>query len=190
MKTSFLYCLLGILACTATAEAEPKSQFGGSYYYIDGASALVLLAQMDKKGPIGLDGRNHPARTKWDVQWRFRHNMHDGVCKMEKISVTVGVTSIKPRWREKAQGPSSLRERWKKLIEAVDRNEAFHKQEALDAGSEIESVLNGLSPKKTCEALTEEANRLATEVLGTHQSVSRDYDLKTNYGRKNGVSLI
>jgi predicted secreted Zn-dependent protease len=189
MKTTF-YCLLGILACAATAEAEPRSQFGASFYYIEGGSALVLLAQMDKKGPVGLDGRNHPARTKWEVQWRFRHNMHGSVCKMEKISVTVGLTSIKPRWRDEAQGPSSLRERWKKLIEAVDRNEAFHKQQALDAGSEIEKVLNGLAPKKNCEALTDEANQAAKEVLGVHQSASRDYDLRTNYGRKNGVSLI
>lgn len=189
MKTSF-YCLLGILACAATAEAEPRSQIGASYYYISGGSALVLLAHMDNKGPVGVDGRNHPARTKWEVQWRFRHNMHDGVCKMEKVSVMVGVTSIKPRWRDETNGPPSLRERWKKLIEAVDRDEAFHKQEALDAGSEIEKVLNGLAPKKTCNALTDEANRVATEVLGAHQSVSRDYDLRTDYGRKNGVSLI
>jgi len=189
MKTTF-YCLLGILACAGAARAEPLSQFGASYYYIDGGSALVLTAQMDKKGPVGIDGRNHPARTKWEVQWRFRHNMHDGVCKMEKVSVMVGVTSVKPRWRGETQGPASLRERWKTLIEAVDRDAAFHKQEALDAGSEIESALNALAPKETCEALTDEANRVAKEIQGAHQSVSREYDLRTDYGRKSGVSLI
>ena len=66
MKTTF-YCLLGLLAGAVTAEAEPLSRIGASYYYIDGGSALVLMAQMDKKGPIGVDGRNHPARTKWEV---------------------------------------------------------------------------------------------------------------------------
>ena len=189
MKTTF-YCLLGLLAGAVTAEAEPLSRIGASYYYIDGGSALVLMAQMDKNGPIGVDGRNHPARTKWEVQWQFRHNMHDGVCKMEKVSVMVGVTSIRPRWRGEAQGSASLRERWIKLVEAVERDEAFHKQEALDAGREIEKVLNGLTAKKSCQGLTDEANRVATEVLGAHQSVSRDYDLRTDYGRKNGVSLI
>lgn len=189
MKTSFYY-LLGILACAGAARAEPLSQIGASYYYIDGGSALVLMAQMDKKGPVGIDGRHHPARTKWEVQWRFRHNMHDGVCKMEKVSVIVGVTSSKPRWRGEAQAPASLRDRWKKLIEAVNRDEAFHKQEALDAGAEIENELNLLAPKDTCKALTDEANRIATEIQGVHQSVSREFDLRTDYGRKNGVSLI
>lgn len=189
MKTS-IYVFLGMALCGGAAQAEPTSRMGASYYYIDGGSALVLMAQMDKMGPIGVDGRNHPARTKWEVKWRFRHNMHDGVCKMEKISVVIGVTSIRPRWRGEAQGTASLRERWKKMVEAVERGEAFHKQEALDAGNEIDNVLNELAPKKSCKELTDEANRIATEVLGAHQSVSRDYDLRTDYGRKNGVSLI
>jgi predicted secreted Zn-dependent protease len=189
MKNGF-YCLLGIAACAGAAQAEPLSQIGISYYFIEGGSALILTAQMDQKGPIGVDGRNHPARTKWDAQWRFRHNMHDGVCKMEKVSVMVGMTMKRPRWRKEEQGSASLRKRWKQLIEAVDRNEEFHKRQALEAGNEIETVLNALAPEKTCEALTEAANSVATEILGTHQSASRDYDLRTNYGRKNGVSLI
>jgi predicted secreted Zn-dependent protease len=189
MKNCF-YCLLGIAACIAVAQAEPISQIGVSYYYIEGESALVLNAQMDKKGPLGIDGRNHPARTKWDVQWRFRHNMHDGVCKMEKVSVMVGMTINRPRWRNEEQGSALLHKRWKQLIEAVERNEQFHKQQALEAGNEIETVLNALAPEKTCEALTDAANSVATEILGTHQSASRDYDLRTDYGRKNGVSLI
>lgn len=109
---------------------------------------------------------------------------------MEKVSVMVGITSIKPRWRGEAQGPASLRERWKNLIEAVNRGEVFHKQEALDAGSKIENELNALAPKKTCEELTDEANRVAKEIQAAHQSVSREFDLRTDYGRKNGVSLI
>ena len=189
MKRYFCF-LLGITFCAGVVQAEPSSRFGASYYYIEGGSALVLMAQMDKKGPLGVDGRNHPARTKWDVQWRFRHNMHDGVCKMEKVSVMIGVTSVRPRWRGEAEGPASLRERWKRLVEAVERDEEFHKQEALEAGKEIENILNLLEPMKTCKSLTDEANRMAKEIRGAHQSVSRDYDLRTDYGRKNGVSLI
>lgn len=189
MKTCSCF-LLCIVACAGAAQAEPAARMGASYYYIEGGSALVLTAQMDNKGPIGVDGRKHPARTKWDVQWRFRHNMHDSVCKMEKVSVMVGVTAIRPRWREEAQGPASLRKRWKQLIVAVDRNQECHKEQALGAGKKIEQALNALTPKKTCAALTEAANAVAAEVLRIHQSLSRDYDLLTDYGRKNGVSLI
>ncbi len=189
MRTCFC-CFLGMLACIGAAQAEPTTRTGASYYYIEGGSALVLSAQMDNKGPLGVDGRKHPARTKWQVQWRFRHNMHGDVCKMEKVSVMIGMTTIRPRWRNEAQGPASLRKRWKQLLEAVDRNVSYHKQRALEAGNKIENVLKALAPKKSCAELTEAANAVASEILATQQNESREFDLRTDYGRKNGVSLI
>lgn len=190
MKLCNFCCALAIAVFPGAAYSEPTARIGASYYYIKGGSALVLTAQMDQKGPMGVDGKRHPARTKWDVQWRFRHNMHGGVCKMEKVSVVVGVTSIRPRWREKARGGEKLRARWNKLIKAIDSNESYHQSLALDTGKKIEAALNSLDQVKTCEELTEIANRVATEILGRQQQESRDYDLQNNYGRKNGVSLI
>ena len=190
MKFCFYCCVLGIAVFATGVHAEPTARVGASYYYIKGGSALVLSAQMDQKGPTGVDGKRHPARTKWDVQWRFRHNMHDGVCKMEKVSVKVGVTTVRPRWREKAQGQKKLRARWEKLLKAIDLNEAYHQKQALDAGKNIEAALNSLDLVKSCDELTKIANQVATEILGKHQQESRDYDLENDNGRKNGVSLI
>ena len=183
-----IVCALAIVA--GAAWAEPATRIGASYYYIDGASALILTAQMDSEGPTSDDGRHHPAMTKWDVQWRFRHNMHGDVCKMEKVGVMVGVTTIRPRWRGEKQGAEALRERWKSMVEAINRNEAFHKQQAVEAGERIETALNEIKPTETCEALTEDANEVAEGILTEHKKASREYDATTDYGRKNGVSLI
>ncbi len=189
MKARFL--VLFVLAANAgVLQAEPTARIGSSYYYIEGASALVLTAQMDNKGPEGPDGRRHPALTKWDVQWRFRHNMLAGACKMEKVSVMVGVTSVRPRWRGEKEGAARLRERWGELVKAVDRNVAFHKQQALEAGRKIEAALNNLEPTGNCEALTIAANEAATAILEEYKAVSRDYNDRTDYGRKDGLSLI
>lgn len=189
MKARLIF--LFVLAVNAgVAHAEPSARIGASFYYIEGASALVLTAQMDNKGPTGPDGRRHPALTKWDVQWRFRHNMLGGVCKMEKVSVMVGVTSIRPRWRDEKEGAAQLRERWGELVKAVDRNVAFHKEQALEAGRKIEAALNNLEPTGDCEALTVAANKAALAILEEHKAVSRSYNQRTDYGRKDGLSLI
>jgi predicted secreted Zn-dependent protease len=190
MKARLIFLLFAMTACGGVAHAEPAARIGSSFYYIEGASALVLTAQMDNKGPAGPDGRRHPALTKWDVQWRFRHNMLGGVCKMEKVSVMVGVTSIRPRWRGEKEGAAQLRERWGELVKAVDRNVEFHKQQALEAGRKIEAALNGLEPTGDCEALTIAANETALSILEKHKAVSRDYNQRTDYGRKDGLSLI
>ena len=184
------YLVVALTIMAGAAHAEPSTRMGASYYYIEGASALILTAQMDTKGPEGPDGRRHPALTKWEVQWRFRHNMAGDVCKMEKVAVLVGVTAIKPRWRGERDGAAALRERWKRMSEAIDRNEAYHKGQALEAGRKIEAALNQLEPAETCEALTEAANQVATEILAEHKKASRDYNQGNDYGRKSGVSLI
>jgi predicted secreted Zn-dependent protease len=116
--------------------------------------------------------------------------MYGDVCKMEKIGVMVGVTTIRPRWRGEKQGAEALRERWKSMIEAIDRNEAYHKQEAIEAGRKIENALNDIEPTETCEALTEAANEVASGILAEHKKASREHNETTDYGRKNGVSLI
>jgi len=182
--------LIALISLAGTVHAEPTTRIGASYYYVDGGSALVLTGQMDAKGPEGADGRHHPAQTRWDVQWRFRHNMQGDVCKMEKVLVMVGVTSIRPRWRDEKDGAPALRQRWQKLVQAVDRYDDYHKQQALAAGQEIERAINELSPEKTCEALTDAANQGASKILEKYKSKSRAYDERTDYGRKNGVSLM
>jgi len=184
MATGVLVMVAGI------ALAEPTSRIGTSYYYIEGNSALVLTAQMDNKGPADADGRHHRAYTKWSVHWRFRHNIHDGVCQMEKVSVLVGITAIRPRWRDEKQGSAALQERWNQMIDAIDRNEAYHKQQAMAAGREIEAALNNLHPTQSCEAMTDAANETASSILEKHKRASYEYDRSTDYGRKNGVSLI
>ena len=185
-----LTIVLALAMVAGVAHADPATRIGASYYYIEGASALILTAQMDSNGPTGEDGRHHPALTKWDVQWRFRHNMYGDVCKMEKVSVMVGVTTIRPRWRGEKQGAPALRERWKSMVEAINRNEAYHKQQAIDAGKKIEAALNDIAPTKTCDAMTEAANEIAKGILAEHKKASRDHDATTDYGRKNGVGLI
>ncbi|MGH8678495.1 MAG: DUF922 domain-containing protein [Burkholderiales bacterium] len=184
------WVFLALAGGLTAAHAEPLVRTGTSFYYIDGASALVLTEQMKQKGPTGVDGNRHPARTKWDVQWKFRHNMHDGLCKMEEVAVAVGITTIRPRWRNEATGSASLKARWNRFIDAIDRGANFHSEQATRAGTQIEAALTGLKTEKTCDALTETANKSASEILDKRKASSEDYDQRTDYGRKDGASLI
>ena len=178
--------------CLATGPlaAEPLVRAGTSYYYIEGASALVLTEQINQKGPLGVDGNRHPTRTKWDVQWKFRHNMHDGQCVMEDIYVAVGITSTIPRWRGAAAGAASLKARWQQLAAAVERNKRFHTDLAKRTGEQMESALQNIGPRPDCGALTEAANDAASRILKKQQAAADAHDRRTDYARKDGASLI
>lgn len=181
--------LLGLLLA-GPLHGDPLTRQQTSYYYIEGRSALLLTEQMNQKGPVGADGERHPARTRWEVQWKFRHNMHEGACKMEEVAVAVGLNTIRPRWREEKTGPAELRRRWQQLLQAVERNQAFHKQQAVRAGQEIEQALKKMQPEKNCEELTARANEAASKLLEKYRTASDEHDRRTAYGRKDGASLI
>jgi predicted secreted Zn-dependent protease len=190
MRTALLLLAAGMSLAAVSAAAEPLVRMNTSYYYIDGASALLLTEQINQKGPEGADGSRFPTRTRWEAQWRFRHNMHDGVCKMEDVAVAVGVTTLRPRWRGEAKGARSLQERWKQFSAAVDRNQQFHTTQAKRAGAEIEKALLGLAPAKSCDGYSALADAAASKILKKYQAVSEEHDRRTEHGRKDGASLI
>ncbi|HZP94475.1 MAG TPA: DUF922 domain-containing protein [Burkholderiales bacterium] len=179
-----------LAALATSAGAEPLVRMGMSYYYIDGGSALVLTEQMNQKGPIAADGKHYPSLTKWDVQWKYRNGVHGGTCKVEEAAVAVGVTSTLPRWRGEANGPKSLRERWRRLLEAVGRDQGFHKELAIRAGKEIEAALLAVKPAADCDALTEAANDTAEQILKKHRAADEEYDRKYQHGLKDGATLM
>ncbi|HWQ37371.1 MAG TPA: DUF922 domain-containing protein [Burkholderiales bacterium] len=190
MQTRLITAILAVLLQPLTAQSEPLLREQAGYYYIDGSSAVVLSEQINQKGPLGQDGKRHPSRTRWEVQWKFRHKMQDGVCRLEEVAVAVTVSSVRPRWRGEIRAARQLRERWRRFVDAVERYHDFHKEQALRAGREIETVLRGAAPAKTCEALTEEANRIGEALLNKYLKVTEAYDRKTEYGRKQGATLI
>lgn len=184
------YFLAVLVTAATTAAAEPLLRINTSYYYIEGASALVLTERIKQKGPTGVDGKLYPSRTKWDVQWRFRHNLHDGLCKLEDVAIAVGVTTIRPRWRGESKGAQSLKMRWKQLNAALDRNQQFHTRQAKRAGAEIETAILNLNPTKTCEVFTGLADDIASKILKKYQAASDAHDRRTEYGLKDGANLI
>lgn len=179
-----------VLVVASTARAEPLVHRQVNFYYIEGNSAVLLTEQIGKMGPEGEDGARRAARTKWHVHWKFRHGLQDKACRIEEVVVTVGLTTMRPRWRGERNAPSALRARWSRLVAAVDRNESHHTDLATRAGREIEAALTNIQPAADCDALTETANKAASAILAKHRKASDEHDRVTDYGRTYGASLI
>src|SRR5690349_14065459 len=101
----------GLVLLTTQAAAEPLTRVHTSYYYVSGASATVLAAQLDQKGPAGEDGKRYAARTRWDVQWKFNHEQQGETCAVKDVTVAVGIAQNLPKWSGEDKGPPALRKR-------------------------------------------------------------------------------
>lgn len=174
-----------------SAFGEPLTRLHTSFYYIDGGSATLLAAQIEQKGPTAAaDGKRRPALTKWDIQWKLRHVQEGVRCGMKEAAVLVGVAQTMPRWRGEAQSGGALKARWQKFIEAVKRHEDVHKDNAVKAGTEIESALLAVEPHSNCEDLAGSANAIAEEIVRKYRKLDEDYDRRTGFGRNQGAALI
>ena len=169
---------------------EPLVRLHTSYYYIDGASATVLAAQLDQSGPAGADGIHYAGRTRWDVQWKFRHEQKGTACSMTNVAVLVNVARTMPKWRGEDKGAPGLKARWTKFIEALQRHEDGHKEHGLKAGKEIEAAVLTVKPVSNCEDLELAANTVAQAIVKKYQMLDEAYDRKTDHGRNQGATLL
>lgn len=170
--------------------AEPLVRMHTSYYYVDGPSATILAAQIDQNGPTGADGKRYAGKTKWDVQWKFRHEQRGVTCSMTEVAVAIGIAQTLPKWRGEAKGAASLKTRWQTFVDALKRHEDGHKDHGLAAGREIEAALLAAKPASNCEELAMAANSTAEAIVKKFQKLDQDYDRKTDHGGSQGATLL
>ncbi|HEX4986842.1 MAG TPA: DUF922 domain-containing protein [Burkholderiales bacterium] len=182
--------LLATLASSTLAWGEPLVRQSMSYYYVDGGSATVLAAQIDQNGPLGADGRRYAGKTRWDAQWKFRHEQQGTTCSVKEVAVAVGITQTLPRWRGEDKGAAALKSAWSRFAEALQRHEDQHKENGLKAAKEIEAVIMATRPASNCEALQDTANAAARAVIEKYQVLDNELDRKTDHGRNQGASLL
>lgn len=178
-------CLL-----SSAVGAEPLVRLHTSYYYIDGPSAAVLAAQLDQKGPLGSDGRRHPARTRWDIQWKLSPEQQGTSCTMKDAAVAVGIAQTLPRWRGESKGAATLKARWSAFSNALQRHLERHKQNAMKAAGEIEAAVRSVKPASNCEDLEAAANAAAQAIVSRYQELDEQYDRQTDHGRNEGATLL
>ncbi len=181
--------VLAVLASTPVA-GEPLVRLHTSYYYIDGPSASLLAAQLDQNGPVGSDGKHYPGRTRWDIQWKFKHEQQGTACSMKDVAVAVGIAQTVPKWRGEDKGASGLKALWTKFIDALQRHEDGHKDHGLKAGKEIETAILAVKPASNCEDLDLAANTAAQAIVTKYQALDEEYDRKTDHGRNQGATLL
>ncbi|MBT7997899.1 MAG: DUF922 domain-containing protein [Betaproteobacteria bacterium] len=172
------------------AIAVPLVHIGASSYTVNGQSSLILSSEMDLKGPVGTDGNRHPAKTKWDLQWRFKHKEQNGQCGVESVQVSLGITHIKPVWRDKVGASESLVSRWLSFEEALSKIQNHHVDLAIEAATAIEDNVLDVVPQKSCADLNVVVEGIVRNIKEKYRTLKTDYEEATNFGRHNGLTLL
>jgi predicted secreted Zn-dependent protease len=185
-----LFLALSLLCSVAGfAHARASVSIKHTSYPISGATSHDLRAEMEKAGPGARSKGEGDARTKWGVRWGFGLQQVSGGCRVHDVSTSVNVTFIMPRWKNAAKGSPELRARWQTYMKALQNHEDGHRDLGIKAAQEIESVLSGLGPMRSCSEMERTANATASDILNSYKKKEEYYDILTIHGKTQGASF-
>jgi predicted secreted Zn-dependent protease len=115
---------------------------------------------------------------------------HGTACATDEIAVVIGIAQTLPKWRGEDKGPASLKARWAKFSQLLQRHEEVHKQHGLQAGRDIEAALRAVEPASNCEDLESRADESAQKIVSKYQALDEAYDRETAFGRTEGGTLL
>lgn len=160
-----------------------------SYYDVQGASVMEIRRDLYAKSPIEADGEIRDARTDWVVRWNIESVEAETGCSVAGVSTTVGIAYLLPRLTQPDSVSAELQGEWDAYIAALLTHELRHQQFAIDAARKIEALLPDLPERETCQVLSEEAERIAGNVIQSAQRRERQYDYTTRHGYAEGAEF-
>lgn len=180
-----LLILLAVLSSLPAAALEVIRD--NQTYLVRGDSAEAIRASLDRLGPIDpASGRRFDAYTRWYLEWRFDSRSSFNACEIARVWTTLRVTMIMPRHGSPSSLPEDLRNAWTHYLQRLSFHEEGHVRIPSDAAREIETTLERLH-RPDCQALAQDANRIANSILQRAQATERGYDIQTDYGRSEGA---
>lgn len=169
--------------------AEPTTSTVFKYYDIFPASNAELNREMLKRSPIKKNGRTFKGHTHWKVNWHFKWQRRNGICRITKVNTTLSVTYTMPRIAEGYRVTQPVRRSFNSYFASLLKHEKNHMKSGLYAARDIEYALLNLGAFASCEQLDATANATGKRIIQQYNKRDREYDKKTDHGRTEGVNI-
>lgn len=155
-------------------------------YPVQGHDLATLRDALAARAVAEAAGGGH-GRTLSDIRIRFEPMPVAGGCVAGDPAIRVRITTTLPEWTpEQAVGPE-LRERWQALAEGLQRHEARHREHALDAVRDLQSIVSALGVQSDCRALRAAVDQALMRVALRAGFLDRRYDARTRNGVEEGL---
>lgn len=189
MKQSFFWAALVWLVGAFPLGAEPKTTIQFKYYPIYPRRPQDLAQELDARSPIIFQGKKYRGYTQWRVRWQFYWQEAPQSCRITRVNTYLEVIYTLPQIPPRHQTTPETRQKFNRYLQALFQHEENHKNSGLDSAGEIERTLLTLAPVKTCSQLETLANQTAQAIIEKYRRRDREYDQRTDHGRREGVTL-
>jgi len=189
VRRALLWAALVWLAGAFPLGAEPKTTIQFKYYWIYPRSPQDLAPELDARSPIIFQGKKYRGYTQWRVSWRFYWQEAPQSCRITKVNTDLDVIYTLPQIPPRHRTTPETRQKFNRYFQALFKHEENHKNSGLYGARDIERTLLTLAPAKTCSELETLANQTAQAIIEKYRRRDREYDQRTEHGRREGVTL-
>jgi predicted secreted Zn-dependent protease len=182
------FCCLSLIVYTQAVTAAPKIKINTDYYDISGHDSASIRDSIKQNGPVGENGKKYHAYTRWKVDWGYRWIESNSSCRLTGLDVSIDITYLLPQLENKTELSESMQQNWDQYYDALFKHEQQHKDFGIQAAHELEKTLLGIQPQN-CVSLEHQLTDAAENVLDKYHRMEREFDINTNHGAKQGITL-
>ena len=158
---------------------HPQQSTHIEYYDVTGATIDELRGQLRAKGVDGWAG------TTWtEVKYEFTVRQDANGCRIDSVNALFDARVRLPRWVNRAAAPALQQQAWDAWFPRLERHEQGHVRIGRDAAARIERVVWDTPAAASCGEVTAMAKARAQAVLADLARRQRDYDRRTDHGRR------
>lgn len=168
-------------------EGAPADAVSVEYYRVEGATLEELRAALRKNGPVDQAGVSRDAHAGWHMTWRWPRRA-DGSPDFGAVVVRCTARVTLPRWEPTPETDARVVREWDRYLRAIMNHERRHVEHCFLDRERVRAAIVGAAAERP-DFTTDEAHRVAREILKETRARDRALDKNTDHGRKEGAIL-
>jgi predicted secreted Zn-dependent protease len=168
-------CVSGLVP--AVSQAKPLFAKTYTYFAVHGQTAEELDRELNSKGPkTGSSGTRHPGETQIKFGGSAQYFETAGSCRVKDAQISVATKIVLPTWKNANKASPSLALIWDVLSSDIKRHEERHAEIAHQHAKALEVAIKTLPPRKNCETMRAEVERVTEKAVATHDLDQQRFD--------------
>lgn len=156
-------------------------------YKVYGTDEKSIRTSITKTTPCIQENEVFDASTTWYVEWFFKWQYANGLYHITEANSNVEIKLIMPEWVDKEKAHPKIRTKWERYFKALSEHEYGHRNIAIEAAKGVNMAIIAIKPCPTSQALEISADAAANRVLERYRTQEKEYDRKTDHGKKTGA---
>lgn len=180
---------LPILLVSVPIKAEVILQEQFIHYGIAPTSMSDIKLELRKHSPVSRENRLFHGGTQWKLTPQFGWRMEGHLCKIRQISVYLQGSYTLPEMTNRDIASPTLIAVFDEYYTSLLHHEKGHQALWIQAGEEIERILNTMPPQYQCSQLKSLAKKRVNTIVEKYQRLNQNYDKETGHGKTQGVYI-